>query len=165
MQEDAIDSLTAHWARVRPGLDADSMAAVTRIMLFGRYLERAEDNTLSRHGVSLWQFDVLATLRGAGPPHTLTAAQIMRTVMLSSGGMTNRLDRLEADGYVKRMPNPNDRRSVQIKLTPKGKKLIDEALTVRFEVARQALAPLTKAEMEKLNDFLRRLVGTTNHRR
>ncbi len=165
MQRDIVDEFTDHWAQVRPGLDSFAMAAAARIMLFGKYLGRAEDDTLSRYGVSLWQFDVLATLRGAGPPHSLTPSQIMQTVMLSSGGMTNRLDRLEADGYVERKPSPKDRRSIQIKLTAKGKKTVDEAVDARFEVARQALAPLNKAEIKKLNDVLRRLVRTTDTRR
>jgi DNA-binding MarR family transcriptional regulator len=158
MSQDLIDELMEQWRRERPELDPSAMGVVGRVLRLAGYLERSVEVALKPFGLSLWQFDVLATLRRAGKPYRLSPTQLMRAVMLSSGAMTNRLDRLETAGLVKREPDPNDRRGVLITLTPKGRQLADEAIQARFEEARARIASLSKSERRALERGLRRLL-------
>jgi DNA-binding MarR family transcriptional regulator len=155
-----IDELVAQWRRARPELDPSAMGIVGRTLRLAGHWERSVEAALKPFGLSLWQFDMLATLRRVGAPYSLSPTQLMQAVMLSSGAMTNRIDRLEAAGLVQREPDPQDRRSVWITLTSKGKRLIDEAIAARFEEARERIAPLTLAERRALERGLRKLLRT-----
>jgi len=158
METDPIDRLIGQWKRERPELDASPMAVVGRILRLAGVLERSVEETLRPFGLSLWQFDVLATLRRTGTPYRLSPTQLMKEVMLSSGAMMNRIDRLEAMGLVQRQPEPNDRRSVQIVLTAKGKRLIDRAIAVRFEEAASTVGALGGRERQSLERSLQKLL-------
>ena len=143
MTSDPIEQLIQQWSRERPDLDASPMGVVGRVLRLAVRLERRVERVLADFGLTLWQFDVLATLRRTGAPFCLSPTDLMREVMLSSGAMTNRIDRLEAKGLVKREPDPGDRRGVQIILTPKGRRLVDRAIAARFEEAKEVVGFLT----------------------
>jgi DNA-binding MarR family transcriptional regulator len=114
------------------------------------------ETSLERHGLSLGQYDILATLRRHGKKGGLTPTQLLESVVLSSGGLTARLDALEESGFVKRRPNPADRRMVVIELTSKGRRVIDNATKTRFAEAKSSLPPLTGEESVMLTGLLRR---------
>lgn len=160
MELDAIDELMDHWREQRPDLDPSAMGVVGRILRLAGHLERSVENALKPFGLSLWQFDVLATLRRTGPPYRLSPTQLMQAVMLSSGAMTNRIDRLETAGLVKREPDPHDRRGVLITLTPKGLHLVDKVIVARFDEARASIAALSKTERKTLECGLRKLLNS-----
>jgi DNA-binding MarR family transcriptional regulator len=158
MDSDPIDGLIAQWKVERPDLDATPMGVAGRILRLAVRLERRVGATLSGFGLTLWQFDVLATLRRSGEPYRLSPTQLMHEVMLSSGAMTNRIDRLESKGLVRRRPQPTDRRSVQIELTAKGKQLVDRAVAARFDEAREVAGLLSSRERATLERSLRNLL-------
>lgn len=160
MDQDLIDELMVQWRRERPDLDPSAMGIVGRVLRLAGHLERSVEATLKPFRLGLWQFDVLATLRRTGEPYRLSPKQLMRAVMLSSGAMTHRIDRLEAAGLVAREPDPSDRRGVLIALTPKGVQLVDQAIAARFDEARARIASLSTAEREALEHGLRKLLGS-----
>jgi DNA-binding MarR family transcriptional regulator len=153
---DNVDRVLAAWKAVRPDLDPSPLALVGRVILLAEHLRKSVDMALEKHGLSLGPFDILATLRRLESNGGMTPGALLRNVMLSSGGMTNRLDRLELAGWITREDDPNDRRGVVVKLTAKGRKLIDAAMATRFEEARQSLPPLNAAESKQLTQLLTR---------
>lgn len=158
MQNDAVDLFIQQWSHERPDLDATPLGVSSRLLMIYRHIEHAADRVLAAHGLTLWQFDVLAALRRSGPPFALSASGLSRLVTLSSGAMTHRIDRLEVMGLVQRRDTPHDRRGVLIALTEKGRALIDEAAPTRLEHARSLLAALDPEEQRTLADLLRRLL-------
>jgi DNA-binding MarR family transcriptional regulator len=156
MERDLIDRMNERWRAVRPDLDPSALEVVGRVIVLAQHLERSVNAALAGHGLTLGQFDILATLRRAGPKVGLTPTQLMRSVMLSSGGMTNRLDRLEEAGLVKRRADPADRRGVVVRLTAKGAKAIDVAAAARFAEAAASLPPLSRSELAALSGLLRK---------
>jgi len=158
MDTDQIDWFMDQWRRERPDLDASPLAVISRILVLSRHLEFSADRALAPFGLSLWQFDVLAALRRSGAPFKLSPTQLMGFVTLSSGAMTNRIDRLEEMGLVRREEDPNDRRGVLITLTPQGRKLVDQAIAVRLEEARRSLTGYTKTDEKLAAGLLRRLL-------
>ena len=152
---DPIDQMIEQWRRVRPDLDPAPLELVGRVLVLAQHLERSVNEALATHGLTLGQFDILATLRREGTDGRLTPTQLMQSVALSSGGMTNRLDRLESAGLVRREPDPGDRRGVVIRLTPEGIKVIDAATETRFVEAKNSLPPLATAEYRQLVGLLR----------
>lgn len=155
MTPDAVDQLLAAWRETRPDLDASPLGVVGRVIVLAQHLEKSVANALAVHGLTLGQFDILATLRRHSPKGGLTPTQLLGSVMLSSGGMTSRLDTLERAEWIARKPDPSDRRGVIIDLTPKGKKLIDAATETRFAEAAGSMPALGKEEMTKLEGMLR----------
>lgn len=153
---DLIDQMNEQWREVRPDLDASPLEVVGRVLVLARFLERSVSEALAPHGLALGQYDILATLRRQGP---LTPTALLRSVMLSSGGMTNRLDRLEEAGWVRRQADPADRRGVVVELTRKGQALIDAATATRFAEAKASMPKLTSAETRELASLLRKWLG------
>jgi len=151
---DFIDRMNDQWRRVRPDLDPAPLEVVGRVLILAQQLERSVNEALAAHGLTLGQFDILATLR-RHPAGRLTPTQLMRSVALSSGGMTNRLDRLEERGVIRREADPDDRRGVVVELTPKGRQLIDVATSTRFAEAKRSMPPLARGEMRQLARLLR----------
>lgn len=156
---DRADIAVEQWARERPELPALPMA------VFGRLADAAErvtrdhmDPLFARSGLQRGEFDVLATLRRSGAPYRLSPTQLYGALMISSGGMTNRLDRLENAGLVERHPDPGDRRGKLIALTENGKRVVDETIARHVANEERLLAVLTAAEQEQLNALLRKLI-------
>ncbi|MCC6269851.1 MAG: MarR family transcriptional regulator [Microbacteriaceae bacterium] len=158
MERDPVDLFIEQWNRERPELDPSALGVVGRVLMLEKHLEQSADRALDRFGVCLWQFDVLAALRRSGPPFKLSPTRLMQLVTLTSGAMTNRIDRLEVAGLVVREADPCDRRGVQIALTREGKKLVDEAIAVRLDDARRNIAVLSRAEQRTLAALLRRVL-------
>jgi DNA-binding MarR family transcriptional regulator len=156
MELDLIDQMNLSWKRERPDLDPSPLEMVGRVLVLAQHLEKSVNVALAKHGITLGQFDILATLRRQGTRGKMTPTQLMQSVMLSSGGMTNRLDRLEEAGWIKREPDPEDRRGVVIALTEKGQTLIDQATTTRFDEAKTSLPSLEESESNTLANLLRK---------
>jgi DNA-binding MarR family transcriptional regulator len=156
-QHDGVDEILEQWARERPDLDASPIAVIGRISRLARELERRMEVVYREQGLEGDWYDVLATLRRAGPPYTLRPSELTRTLMLTSSGTTKRLDRLERAGLIARTPDPSDRRGVLITLTDAGRELHDRAITAHLDNERDLLSGLTDAEREQLAGLLRRL--------
>jgi DNA-binding MarR family transcriptional regulator len=153
---DVVDRLIAKWRDARSDLDPSPLEVVGRVIVLAQHLERNVEGALEKHGLSLGQFDILATLRRHGKKGGLTPSQLLESVMLSSGGMTARLDALAEAGLICRKQNADDRRMVVIELTSKGRRVIDLATRTRFAEAKDSLPPLNDAEMATLTGLLRR---------
>jgi DNA-binding MarR family transcriptional regulator len=160
VDRDAFDKTQEQWKREWPEADTSGLEAIGRILLLAKYLHQSVAQRLGIFDLDLWGFDVLATLRQQGPPYQLSPRELCKAAVLSSGAMTNRLDRLEAAGLLGRRPDTNDRRSLIIELTPKGKDLVDEAITARLEEANEAAAPLSESERRELIRLLRKLLAS-----
>ncbi|WP_313066523.1 MarR family winged helix-turn-helix transcriptional regulator [Achromobacter animicus] len=147
------------WQRERPDIDANVMALVGRLLQATHLLERnwflplAAQFELHQGG-----FDVIATLRRSGNPYAMTPTDLHEGLMLSSGAMTSRLDRLERKGLIERVPSPNDRRSTLVRLTPAGLALIDKLLPLHVANEQQAMAALTQKEQAQLDGLLAKLI-------
>src|SRR6266540_1248849 len=126
--QDHVDHILDQWSMQRPDLDVSPMGIIGRISRLSHFLEHSIAEVLARHELNEPQFAVLAALRRAGPPHCLSPTDLYKSLLVSSGAMTNRLRRLEDAGLVRRMPDPGDGRSVLVALTSKGHEVIDEAV-------------------------------------
>ncbi|MHA5049573.1 MarR family winged helix-turn-helix transcriptional regulator [Streptomyces sp. SD15] len=159
--KDPVDAIIEQWATVRPDLDTAAMEVFGRIYRLARTMGDRMDKAYAPYGISRGEFDVLATLRRSDAPYTLSPRQLSATLMLTTGGMTGRLDKLERAGLLRRSPDPHDRRGLQVTLTDKGLRLIDEAVAAGLAVQTAALAHLDKKQAGQLADLLRELlVGT-----
>ena len=125
--EDEVERLVAAWSRERPDLDVSPLEVLSRVTRLARHLDRARRTAFAEHGLDVWEFDVLAALRRAGQPYVLSPGQLVTSTMVTSGTMTNRIDRLADRQLVERMPDPADRRGVHVRLTPAGKSRVDAA--------------------------------------
>ncbi|MFF4328498.1 MarR family winged helix-turn-helix transcriptional regulator [Streptomyces sp. NPDC048387] len=157
--KDAVDAITEQWHAVRPDLDTTPMAVFGRIYRISKAMGDAVERAYNRHGVSRGEFDVIATLRRSGSPYTLSPRELSATLMLTTGGMTGRLDKLEKAGLLTRSPDPYDRRGLQVTLTDQGLALVDEAVAAGIEVNRAGLAGFTPEEVEDLGGLLRKLLA------
>jgi DNA-binding MarR family transcriptional regulator len=153
---DLVDDILQQWHRELPGLDVSGMAVIGRISRLSRILERRIATVLAQHGLNESQFGVLAALRRAGAPYCLTPTALYNSLLISSGAMTNRLDRLTAIGLVRRIPDPEDGRSVLVALTPRGLKVIEAAVRAHTENELEMLAALTPKEQRTFADLLRK---------
>lgn len=157
-EQDLIDRLIADWKRQDPGLSADSMGIVGRILRLSRILDARVTEALKPLGLHYTDFDVLATLRRVGAPHELNPTELLRSVLITSGAMTAALGRLEAGGLVKRGTSASDGRVKTVVLTKKGMRLVDRAAKVRFEQADRSIEGLGRADREGLASLLRTLL-------
>lgn len=156
---DAVDRILDQWKRERPDLDLTAMGVFARLARVGAIGARAVNATFAKHQLNLGEFDVLAALRRAGAPHRLTPTQLSRSLLLSSGAMTNRIDRLEQAGLVERRDDPNDRRGILVGLTTAGLGRVEAAVTDHVAGEARVLSVLTRAEQAQLNALLRKLLG------
>jgi len=150
-----VDAIIAMWAREKPELDATPMGIVGRISRVSRLLDKELKDFFADYGLEFWEFDVLATLRRSGAPYELSAGALLKTAMVTSGAITNRVDRMEAKGLVERVRDPGDRRGVRIRLTPAGLELIDKLVPLHVANERRLLADLTADDSGTLADLLR----------
>ncbi|CAH0440437.1 MarR family winged helix-turn-helix transcriptional regulator [Ralstonia pseudosolanacearum] len=148
------------WNRERPDLDVNSMLLLGRLGEASVVIARERLNPLfAEYGLQPGEFDVLATLRRSGAPYALTPTALYDAAMMSSGGMTNRIDRLQQAGWVERRPNPEDGRGTLVALTKAGFALIDQAVGAHVENQRAVLSVLTDAEQRQLAKLLSKLIG------
>ncbi|MCX5211150.1 MarR family transcriptional regulator [Kitasatospora sp. NBC_00240] len=157
---DHVDKLLEQWRLERPDLDVSPMAVIGRLKRLTRLIEADLRRTFAEHGLDPASFDVLATLRRSGPPYRLTPAELMRTAMVTSGAITQRLDRLEARGLVTRTPSESDGRVVHVALTAAGHTLIDQALPDHVATEHRLLAGLTPSRRDDLAETLRDLLAS-----
>ncbi|MGK5693639.1 MarR family winged helix-turn-helix transcriptional regulator [Streptomyces sp. URMC 128] len=161
---DPVDAIIDQWARVRPDLDTAAMEVFGRIYRLSRAMGDRTEKVYAQFGIGRGEFDVLATLRRAGEPYTLSPRQLSATLMLTTGGMTGRLDKLERAGLLRRSPDPHDRRGLHVTLTDKGLELIDEAVGAGLAVQTEALSGLDAEQAGQLAELLRELLRTTEGR-
>jgi DNA-binding MarR family transcriptional regulator len=155
---DHVEHLLEQWRHVRPDIDASPMGVIARISRLGRVLDRRVAEGYAEFDLNPAQFGVLAALRRAGPRFCLSPTELYSSLLVSSGAMTHRVERLSSGGYVRRIPDPNDGRSVLVALTPRGKRLIDRVVTKHYDRERVLLAALSAEEQEQLAALLRRLL-------
>lgn len=155
---DDVDILIDAWARERADLNLGPVAVFSRIARLSHHVDRARKQAFAAHGIESWEFDVLAALRRAGTPYELSPGKLLRETLVTSGTMTNRVDRLAGRGLVERHPDPGDRRGVLVRLTPEGKQAVDGAFAALLEAERELLADLTATDQADLADLLRRLL-------
>lgn len=159
MAEDGVDRIVEQWARERPDLDTTTMAVFGRVFRLARLVGDEMEAVYAAHRIGRPEFDVLATLRRAGTPHELSPGALAASMMLSSGGTTARIDRLEAAGLVRRSPDPHDRRGVVVGLTARGRRLVDAALEAGLARQQELLAHLRPAEQARLSALLRQVLA------
>lgn len=147
------------WRREMPELDPLPMELTARLNTVSRHLSAQYLEPFFRQrGLQPREFDVLATLRRAGAPYALTPTQLFEVLMMSSGGMTNQLDRLQKAGLIERRPNPADRRSMLVSLTDEGLALVNETVPQHVDNETRALSPLSREEQQTLNALLAKLM-------
>jgi len=156
---DEVDRVVAAWRRERPDLDVSPLEVLSRVTRLARHLDRARSAAFAAHGLENWEFDVLAALRRSGPPYELSPGQLVADTLVTSGTMTNRIDRLAARDLVRRRPDPADGRGVLVHLTDAGSALVDTALADLLDRERSLLAVLAADDGPQLATLLRRLVS------
>lgn len=156
---DAVDRILEQWCQARPDLDVSAMGPVGRLSRVFHHNARRMGERFAHHGLNAAGFDVLATLRRAGEPHALSPGELMASMMITSGTMTNRIDQLAKQGLVTRTTDPNDARRAVVKLTKKGFDLIDAAVAEHVETQKELLAALSEEEIAALDDVLRKLMA------
>ncbi|MEO9323400.1 MarR family transcriptional regulator [Nocardioides sp. C4-1] len=156
---DEVDDLVEAWARERDDLDLEPVAVFSRISRLSRHLDLARRRAFSAHGIESWEFDVLAALRRAGAPYELSPGRLLRETLVTSGTMTNRVDRLTSRGLVERNPDPTDRRGVLVRLTPEGQACVDGAFEALLDAERVLLAGLPQRDQVRLAVLLRTLLA------
>ncbi|MGW0709665.1 MarR family winged helix-turn-helix transcriptional regulator [Streptomyces sp. NPDC002643] len=158
---DPVDAIIDQWAVTRPDLDTTAMEVFGRVYRLARTLGDRMDKAYARFGISRGEFDVLATLRRSGEPYALSPRELSSTLMLTTGGMTGRLDKLERAGLLRRSPDPHDRRALRVTLTDEGFRLVDRAVEAGLAEQTAALSHLDAEQAGHLADLLRRLVVGT----
>jgi DNA-binding MarR family transcriptional regulator len=157
--QDEVDRLVAAWRRERPDLDVRPLEVLSRVTRLSRHLDRARRTAFAAHELAQWEFDVLSALRRSGPPYRLSPGALLNQTLVTSGTMTNRIDRLAQRGLVRREADPHDRRGVLVVLTEAGLQTVDAALTDLLHHEQELLAGLTQRQREALAGTLRDLVA------
>ena len=155
---DEVDGIVAAWRRERPDLDVAPMEVLSRLTRVAQQLDRQRANAFDAHGLESWEFDVLAALRRSGEPFALSPGQLVRETLVTSGTMTNRVDRLAARGLVEREEHPDDRRGVLVRLTAAGRANVDAALADLLAAERIMLRSLSTSDQDQLVRILRSLL-------
>jgi DNA-binding MarR family transcriptional regulator len=156
---DEVDGLVAAWQAQRPDLDVEPLQVLSRISRLAKHLDIARRGAFTSHGLESWEFDVLSALRRQGPPFQLTPGALVRATLVTSGTMTNRIDRLAAADLVRREPDPTDKRGVLVTLTAAGAERVDAALADLVGRENDLLASLDETERKQLADLMRTLLA------
>lgn len=162
--EDEVDRLVAAWHRERPDLDVAPMHILSRVTRLAHHLDRARRQAFSAHQLENWEFDVLSALRRSGAPYERSPGQLLKETMVTSGTMTNRIDRLESKGLVERLPDHGDRRGIRVRLTARGLARVDSALSGLLEHERALLSELSDLDRRQLGALLRKLAARIDGR-
>ena len=158
-EQDAVDALVGQWAEQRPDLDTHVMAEVGRLVRVARLIEGRLGAYAGEYGLAVPEFDVLFTLRRAGPPFRLSPSRIADSLLVTSGTLTGRLDRLERRGLLKRVRNPEDRRGMDVELTTDALTLVDEVVEQHVANEEQMLSGLSASERKRLEALMRKLLA------
>lgn len=158
-RRDHVDLILEQWRRERPDLDTSYLRVAARLVRLGRYLDRASADDLGPLDLHEGEQNVLAALRRAGPPYELTPTELYRSLLVSSGAMTNRLDRLESAGLIVRTPDPDDRRRIRVGLTDHGLQVIDTAIDVHIDRLDDMFSGLGASDTDRLEQLLRSVLG------
>ena len=162
---DHVDFVIEQWANAMPELDASSMAIFGRMLRIMKHLAIRRTEALAPFHFRDGEFDVLATLRRAGPPYCLSPTQLYKSLLITSGAMTNRLNRLEEVGSIQRVADPDDKRSMLVALTDAGREKIEQALLVHTETQRDLLAMLSVDQQQQLQSLLSQLMQVSEAQR
>ena len=157
--DDTTDRQLEGWSGVRPDLEVDALQVTARLTRVGAHLARRQDAVFGRFGLGRGEVGALSALRVAGPPYRLSPTHLAKGLMLSSAGITSRIDRLERRGFVRRLADPNDRRGVMVELTDEGLGAVDSAVAALTVSDRQLLERLNPEEIAQLESILRKLLG------
>jgi DNA-binding MarR family transcriptional regulator len=158
-RRDEVDDLVAAWRAERPDLDVEPLQVLSRVSRLARHLDRARRAAFAGHDLETWEFDVLSALRRQGPPYQLTPGALLRATLVTSGTMTNRVDRLAEAGLVRREPDPQDRRGVLVTLSEAGRARVDAALDDLVKGEQALLNGLSAADRRTLANLLRVLLA------
>jgi DNA-binding MarR family transcriptional regulator len=158
-ERDDVDEILAAWRRERPDLDVSPLEVLSRVSRLARRLDLARGSAFSEQGLEAWAFDVLSALRRAGDPYELSPGQLVQQTLVTSGTMTNRVDRLERRGLVERRPDPGDRRGVHVRLTDTGREVVDRAMAELITQENSMLGHLSTADQRQLAGLLRRMLA------
>jgi DNA-binding MarR family transcriptional regulator len=150
----SIEEIRAQWSKQRPDIDTEPMGVIGRVVRLSALLSENMAKTFALHGLNAASFDVLATLLRSGPPHALSPNQLLATMMVTSGTMTNRIDQLVKEGLVERIPNPDDKRSIVVKLTEHGRQKIDAAVTDHVLLQKRLVEGLSAEDIAVINPLL-----------
>jgi DNA-binding MarR family transcriptional regulator len=161
--EDEVARIVAAWQRERPDLDVGPLEVFSRVSRLARHLDRDRGAAFAGHQLESWEFDVLAALRRSGVPYQLSPGALIAETLVTSGTMTNRIDRLEARRLVRRLRDPDDGRGVLVRLTEPGRAVVDTALAALLDRERALLAGLGPSDLATLASLLRRLVAPFDH--
>lgn len=162
-QTDEVDRILSEWGAARPDLDLAPLAIFSRMTRITKHLDRARARAFERSGLTSWEFDVLAVLRRGGAPFRQSPKILVQQTMVSSGTMTNRIDRMTNRGLVRRLTDPNDGRGVLVEMTEQGQTLVDAAMTRLSDAEEHLLGGVPRAERERLAALLRRLALSVDH--
>lgn len=157
-QTDAVDAILDQWARERPDLDTSPMGPIGRINRCAALLQQRVESNLAQFDLSLWEFDMLATLRRSGAPYRLSPTELFSALMVTSGTMTHRLKTLETKGWIERVSNEQDARSMLVQLSRKGRLLVDRAVEAHIENERQLVSVLSASALSALDTHLSALL-------
>jgi DNA-binding MarR family transcriptional regulator len=155
---DEVDDLVAGWRAERPDLDLEPLYVLSRVSRLARHLDRARRTAFAAHRLETWEFDVLSALRRHGEPYQLSPGSLLRATLVTSGTMTNRIDRLAERGLVRRLPDPQDKRGVLVQLTEEGRSVADAALADLLDRERILLVGLDAGQRALLASLLRMLL-------
>jgi DNA-binding MarR family transcriptional regulator len=158
MARDEVDDIVASWRAERPDLDVTPLQVLSRISRLAKHLDRARRAAFAAHGLESWEFDVLSALRRQGPPYQLSPGALLHATLVTSGTMTNRIDRLVAAGLVARHRDPRDKRGVLVRLTGAGRSTADAALADLLRRERELLSRLDPGQQRELASLLRVLL-------
>jgi DNA-binding MarR family transcriptional regulator len=156
---DPVQAIVDQWAVQRPDIDVTTMVDVARLLRVAALIDQRISAMATDYGMDRGQGDVLFTLRRAGPPYRLSPGELTANLLVTTGTMTNRIDRLEARGLVRRLPNPDDRRSVVVELMPEAVELVDRAIERHVANEQEMIAPLTDRDRAELRRILRKLLA------
>ncbi len=156
---DEVDELVARWRVERPDLDVEPLQVLSRVSRLAKHLDRARTSAFASHGLQAWEFDVLSALRRQGAPYQLSPGALLRATLVTSGTMTNRIDRLAEAGLVSRHPDPLDKRGVLVTLTARGRAVVDAALEDLLGSERVLLTGLDRGQRRDLSSLLRILLA------
>jgi DNA-binding MarR family transcriptional regulator len=156
---DEVDEIVARWQSERPDLDVSPLQVLSRVSRLARHLDRARRAAFAAHGLETWEFDVLSALRRQGPPYQLSPGGLIRATLVTSGTMTNRIDRLAETGLVSRRRDPQDKRGVLVQLTGDGLKTVDDAFAALLASEEALLTGLDEDQQGRLAGLLRILLA------